>query len=89
MAQAIESIDVGGPAMIRAAAKNFKSVYVVVDPNDYGNIVEALNKKSDDLVLKKALAAKAFNHLSFYDAQIAKFLSDEQFPGEIALPGRK
>jgi len=87
--QAIESIDVGGPTMVRAAAKNFKSVLVVVDPRDYQKTIEVLDKKSDDLIFKKTLAAKAFNHLSFYDAQIAKYLSSEQFPEEIALPGRK
>ena len=86
---AIESIDVGGPTMVRAAAKNFKSVLVVVDPNDYGKIVETLKKKSASEDLRQALAAKAFNHLSFYDAQIAKYLGHEQFPQELALPGRK
>lgn len=86
---AIESIDVGGPTMVRAAAKNFNSVLVVTDPNDYGKIVEVLNNKSTDQNLRQALAAKAFNHLSFYDSQIAKFLSSEQFPQELALPGRK
>jgi len=87
--QAIESIDVGGPTMVRAAAKNFKSVWVVVDPSDYKKVIEALKKNSDNDGLKQALAAKAFNHLSFYDAQIAKYLSREQFPEELALPGRK
>jgi phosphoribosylaminoimidazolecarboxamide formyltransferase / IMP cyclohydrolase len=86
---AIESIDVGGPTMVRAAAKNFKSVLVVVDPSDYAKVVEVLGKNSDDLELKQALAAKAFNHLSFYDSQIAKYLSREQFPEELAIPGRK
>lgn len=87
--QAIESIDVGGPTMVRAAAKNFKSVLVVVDPNDYEKVVETLKKKTDDQNLKQSLAAKAFNHLSFYDAQIARYLSHEQFPQEVTLPGRK
>jgi len=71
--------------MVRAAAKNFKSVLVVVDPNDYGKIVETLKKKSASEDLRQALAAKAFNHLSFYDAQIAKYLGHEQFPQELAL----
>jgi phosphoribosylaminoimidazolecarboxamide formyltransferase/IMP cyclohydrolase len=86
---AIESIDVGGPTMVRAGAKNYKNVFVVVDPNDYERIVDALKKNSNDLNLKQSLSAKAFNHLSFYDSQIAKFLSSEQFPQELALPGRK
>jgi phosphoribosylaminoimidazolecarboxamide formyltransferase/IMP cyclohydrolase len=89
MTQAIESIDVGGPTMVRAAAKNFKSVFVVVDPHDYESVVEVLKKNSDDQNLKQSLAAKAFNHLSFYDAQIGRYLSREQFPEELTLPGRK
>jgi phosphoribosylaminoimidazolecarboxamide formyltransferase/IMP cyclohydrolase len=87
--RAIESIDVGGPAMVRAAAKNFKSVLVIVDPGDYEKVVETLKKNSNDQDLRQALAAKAFNHLSFYDTQIAKYLSREQFPKEVTLPGRK
>ncbi len=87
--QVIESIDVGGPTMVRAAAKNFKNVFVVVNPNDYGKVIEALKKNADNLDLRQALAAKAFNHLSFYDAQIAKYLGNEQFPEELTLPGRK
>jgi phosphoribosylaminoimidazolecarboxamide formyltransferase/IMP cyclohydrolase len=76
--------------MVRAAAKNFKNVLVVVDPNDYGKALEVLNNKSGDLRnLRQALAAKAFNHLSFYDSQIGKYLSHEQFPKELAIPGRK
>jgi len=86
---AVENIDVGGPTMVRAAAKNFKSVLVVVDPNDYSKVTEALKNNSDNASLRQALAAKAFNHLSFYDAQIAKYFSREQFPQELALPGRK
>ncbi len=87
--QAIESIDVGGSTMVRAAAKNFKSVFVVTDPSDYEKVIDALKKNSGNDDLKQALAAKAFNHLSFYDAQIAKYLSREQFPQELSLPGRK
>lgn len=89
LSDAIESIDVGGPTMVRAAAKNFESVLVVVDPKDYQKVIDTLRKSFDDQNLKQALAAKAFNHLSFYDSQIAKFLSHEQFPEELALPGRK
>jgi phosphoribosylaminoimidazolecarboxamide formyltransferase / IMP cyclohydrolase len=117
---AIESIDVGGPTMIRAAAKNFKSVVVVVDPKDYEKTAEFLESAIKKLRhpeqsegslpkrdsspsaptfakasaggqndIKRELAAKAFAHLSFYDSQIARFLSDETFPDEITLPGRK
>lgn len=89
LGKAIESIDVGGPTMIRAAAKNFKNVLVVVDPKDYENVIKALETNSVNDKLKQKLAAKAFDHLSFYDAQIARHLRKEQFPEEIALPGRK
>src|SRR3989344_8490214 len=84
-----ESIDVGGPTMVRAAAKNFKNVLVVVDPNDYKSLAEALRVGSVDNELRQILAAKAFGHLSFYDAQISRHLRNEQFPAEIALPGRR
>ncbi|MBI2330237.1 bifunctional phosphoribosylaminoimidazolecarboxamide formyltransferase/IMP cyclohydrolase [Candidatus Daviesbacteria bacterium] len=76
----IETIDVGGPTMIRAAAKNYKNVLVVVDPRDYG---QAFDKS------KQQLAAKAFYHLSFYDSQIGKFFSNEKFPDEVTIPLRK
>jgi phosphoribosylaminoimidazolecarboxamide formyltransferase/IMP cyclohydrolase len=89
MSEAIESIDVGGPTMVRAAAKNFKNVLVVTDPADYERVAEALTNNAVTLELRQELAAKAFDHLSFYDAQIARFLSKEKFPQEIALPGRK
>ncbi|MCL5433040.1 MAG: bifunctional phosphoribosylaminoimidazolecarboxamide formyltransferase/IMP cyclohydrolase [Patescibacteria group bacterium] len=85
----IESIDVGGPTMVRAAAKNFKNVLVVVDPNDYQKIEELLKTSKINLDLKKNLAAKAFSHLSFYDSQIAIYLGDENFPKETTIPGRK
>jgi len=86
--QAVESIDVGGPTMVRAAAKNFKNVLVVVDPRDYASVAEALQTDSASQDLRQALAAKAFDHLSFYDAQIARHLRRDQFPKEMALPGR-
>lgn len=87
--EAIENIDVGGPTMVRAAAKNFKNVLVVVDPKDYERIGEALQGETlQDL--RQELAAKAFAHLSLYDSQISRFLnSSELFPDELTLPGRK
>lgn len=87
--QIIENIDVGGPTMLRAAAKNFKNVLAVVDPKDYEIVIKALKANSVRDELRQSLAAKTFRHLSFYDAQIAKYLSHEQFPEELALPGRK
>ncbi|MCL5438819.1 MAG: bifunctional phosphoribosylaminoimidazolecarboxamide formyltransferase/IMP cyclohydrolase [Patescibacteria group bacterium] len=86
---AIESIDVGGPTMIRAAAKNFKNVLVIVDPNDYKSISLLLHSGGVSEKVKKELAAKAFSHLSFYDSQIAYFLKEELFTEEVTIPGRK
>ncbi len=87
--EAIENIDVGGPTMVRAAAKNFKHVLVVVDPTDYHSITDAIRKKQDTLSFRQKLAAKAFAYLSFYDAQIAQYFGREPFPNEISLPLRK
>jgi phosphoribosylaminoimidazolecarboxamide formyltransferase/IMP cyclohydrolase len=89
MKKAVESIDVGGPTMVRAAAKNFKNVLVVVDSNDYGTVINVLKKNSPDNKFRQAMAAKAFAHLTFYDSQIAKYLGHEQFPQETTMPGRK
>lgn len=83
--QTIENIDVGGPTMIRAAAKNYQSCTVLVDPKDYGQVENAL----DDEKLRKQLAAKAFYHLSFYDSQIGQFFSEEKFPEQLTIPLRK
>ena len=64
--EAIESIDIGGPAMIRAAAKNHANVAVVVDPDDYRAVLAALDG-GDLASMRLALAAKAFRHTAFYD----------------------
>ncbi len=87
--QTIENIDVGGPTMIRSAAKNFKNVLVIIDPNDYQMVIDYLYRHPERSDIRKELAAKAFNHLSFYDSQIASFLSTDFFPNEITIPGRK
>lgn len=84
---AVEQIDVGGPTMIRSASKNFKNVLVVVSPTDYEMVGETLETISMDK--RQKLAAKAFKHLSFYDAQVANYLTSEKFPTENTLPGRK
>ncbi|MCX6792260.1 MAG: bifunctional phosphoribosylaminoimidazolecarboxamide formyltransferase/IMP cyclohydrolase [Candidatus Gottesmanbacteria bacterium] len=86
---AIENIDVGGPTMIRAGAKNFRFVLVVVDPADYAKVSEMLQKKHMDVDQRQEFAAKAFSHLSLYDAQVARFLNKETFPGELTIPLRK
>ena len=85
----IETIDVGGPTMIRAAAKNFQNVIVVVDPSDYEMVAKAINDGKVDEHLRQELAAKAFYHLSFYDSQIGNYFSGEKFPKELTIPLRK
>lgn len=80
--EAIESIDIGGPAMIRAAAKNHPNLYVVVDPADYEAVQGAAGK--DDQDLKKRLAAKAFRHTAFYDSMIARYLTEVAGENELS-----
>jgi len=87
--QTIENIDVGGPTMIRAAAKNYQHVIVITDPDDYNSVTLALHSAKVTEAKRKELAAKAFAHLSFYDSQIAKFLEKDLFPQELTIPGRK
>ena len=72
--EAIEKIDVGGPAMIRAAAKNHSRVTVAVDPDDYPLVLEALQLGKPLDIFRNELAAKAFAHTAYYDALIAQYL---------------
>ena len=74
--EARANIDIGGPCMVRAAAKNYLRVASVVDPDDYATILAKLRETggSLDLETRFALARKAFRHTSFYDAAIAGFL---------------
>jgi phosphoribosylaminoimidazolecarboxamide formyltransferase/IMP cyclohydrolase len=78
MEDAIENIDIGGPTMIRSAAKNMDWVGVIVDPNDYATILQEITaeKKLSDIT-RKNLAKKAFQHTAAYDGMIADFLSKE------------
>lgn len=73
-AEAIEQIDIGGPAMLRAAAKNHLRVSVVVDPQDYASMVSALQSGGTSLQLRQRLAAKAFAHSASYDGRVADWL---------------
>ncbi|MDX2065457.1 MAG: bifunctional phosphoribosylaminoimidazolecarboxamide formyltransferase/IMP cyclohydrolase [Fimbriimonadaceae bacterium] len=73
---AIESIDIGGPAMVRAAAKNHANVLVVVDPADYPAVLEALAGSDNLDALRTRLAAKAFRHTAYYDSMVARYLTD-------------
>ena len=72
---AVENIDIGGPAMLRASAKNHARVAVVVDPADYGAILDALQIGGTDPALRRRLAAKTYAHTAHYDGRIAEWLS--------------
>ena len=87
--EALESIDIGGPTMIRSAAKNFPSVLVIVNPKDYDLILQKLRRGSVDLEERKRLAHKAFQHVAIYDTAIAQYLSAETFPEEMTIALKK
>ena len=72
---AIENIDIGGPAMIRAASKNHESVAVVVDPDDYDRVLDSLRSASLTTEDRRRLAAKAYAHTASYDTAISTYLS--------------
>ncbi len=72
---AVENIDIGGPAMLRAAAKNHARVAVVVDPADYAALLEAVAHGGTDDAQRRAFAAKAYAHTAHYDGRIAQWLS--------------
>lgn len=79
----IENIDIGGPTMLRSAAKNFEDVLVIVDPEDYPRVLEALKVVNVSLELRQQLAAKVFRHTANYDAMIAGYFAGEtgeEFP---------
>src|SRR5262249_7542556 len=80
MEDAIENIDIGGPAMIRSAAKNHNDVTVVVDPEDYTAVISEIDGFGGELSanLRFRLAVKAFRHTADYDKEIARFLSSKQ-----------
>ncbi|HEY82388.1 MAG TPA: bifunctional phosphoribosylaminoimidazolecarboxamide formyltransferase/IMP cyclohydrolase [Dehalococcoidia bacterium] len=89
--EALENIDIGGPTMIRAAAKNFPSVIVVVDPADYQLVSEKLRQGGLSLEERKRLAQKAFQHVAVYDTAISQYLRQdtEAFPEEMTIALKK
>jgi len=87
--EALENIDIGGPSMIRSAAKNFPSVLVVVDPEDYDAILQKLRQGNIDSEYRKRLAQKAFQHVALYDTAIAQYLNEEAFPEEMTIALKK
>jgi phosphoribosylaminoimidazolecarboxamide formyltransferase/IMP cyclohydrolase len=82
----IEQIDIGGPSMIRSAAKNFGAVSVVVDPADYQRVLADVRAGRSDVDLRRLLAGKAFAHTAAYDAAIAAWFAEqrgERFPEQV------
>src|SRR5262249_36342230 len=92
-AEAIEQIDIGGPAMLRAAAKNFAYVTVVSDPDDYPRVAQQLKEqRSVSEATRRELMHKAFAHTAAYDASIAAYLGrkmENPFPGQLSLAFEK
>ena len=73
---AMEQVDIGGPTMIRAAAKNHADVWAVVDPGDYTRVLAALDREGDGRALRRELAVKVFAHTSAYDDAVAEWLGN-------------
>jgi phosphoribosylaminoimidazolecarboxamide formyltransferase / IMP cyclohydrolase len=88
-AEAIEQIDIGGPSMLRSAAKNHESVTVVVDPLDYARVLEALRSGGVSAALRRELAVKVFRATATYDAAIAEWLGSVEpaAPAVASAPG--
>ncbi len=94
---AVENIDIGGPAMVRAAAKNHASVTVVVDPGDYRALLDELaaNQGATETAMRRRLAAKAFAHTAQYDAMVSAYFTgaigaeSATFPADLNLSFRK
>jgi phosphoribosylaminoimidazolecarboxamide formyltransferase/IMP cyclohydrolase len=94
---AVDNIDIGGPAMVRAAAKNHASVTVVVDPGDYRELLDELaaNQGSTNLTIRRKLSAKAFAHTAQYDAMVSAYFTGaiggtaQTFPDDLNLSFRK
>lgn len=104
LAVAIENIDIGGPAMLRSAAKNYRSVTVITNPDDYDGVAKELRERGETTIeTREKLAAKVFETTSFYDSLIAKFLRElspavdmrtpeaatQLFPETLTIPMRR
>lgn len=85
----IENIDIGGPTLIRSSAKNYQSVYIITDKEDYGKTIEVLESGEDALEFRKYLAQKAFTHTADYDSAIANYfmkINEDSSQLNISLP---
>lgn len=90
--EVVENIDIGGPSMIRSAAKNHKFVAVIVDNNDFTRVLEEMANGGTELNTRIDLARKAYSHTGVYDSIIASYFNRKlgvKFPEEIAIPARK
>jgi len=88
--EAIENIDIGGPSMVRSAAKNYQSVTILVDPCDYEAVLSEMRESGDTtLETRKHLAVKAFAHTSAYDGAITTYLSGQTLPPSLRLSFEK
>ena len=74
-AEMIENIDIGGPSMVRSAAKNYKDVLIVTDPSDYDRVVELLKNGLVDMKFREEMAMKAFSLTAYYDSMIARYFA--------------
>ncbi|MDG1414905.1 MAG: bifunctional phosphoribosylaminoimidazolecarboxamide formyltransferase/IMP cyclohydrolase, partial [Alphaproteobacteria bacterium] len=92
-ATCIENIDIGGPAMVRACAKNHASVLPVVDPSDYDRVIALIEADGLDADTRRGFAAKAFAHTARYDTQISRWLQaldgEAAFAEELSFAGAK
>jgi phosphoribosylaminoimidazolecarboxamide formyltransferase/IMP cyclohydrolase len=92
LAEALENIDIGGPAMLRAASKNFPDVVVLCDPADYAPALASLKSGGPPADERRALASKAFQHVALYDTLVARYLrngAELAFPQELTVALRK
>jgi phosphoribosylaminoimidazolecarboxamide formyltransferase/IMP cyclohydrolase len=80
VAETVEFIDIGGPTMLRSAAKNYRDVIALTDPADYAEVMEGLGAGTVSPECRKRLAGKVFDLTSAYDAAIARYLLDEEYP---------
>ncbi|HEX5577441.1 MAG TPA: bifunctional phosphoribosylaminoimidazolecarboxamide formyltransferase/IMP cyclohydrolase [Gemmatimonadaceae bacterium] len=86
--EVIENIDIGGPSMLRSAAKNFESVTVVVDPSDYPRVLATLQASDEDIDLRRLLAEKVYAHTASYDGAISRWFASQRsdyFPDRTIL----
>jgi phosphoribosylaminoimidazolecarboxamide formyltransferase/IMP cyclohydrolase len=90
--EVVENIDIGGPSMIRSAAKNHKFVTIIVDNGDFDRVLAEMDNGGTELDTRIDLARKAYSHTGVYDSIIASYFNKKlgvKFPEEIAIPARK